>query len=64
MGVLLILFTEHALFEINNYMVDLLALPLLLEATRLALREDDDGVRLGRDLTYGELLLGACVALK
>ena len=36
-GVLLALFTEHALFQINGYMVDLLALPLLLEATRLAL---------------------------
>ena len=35
--VLLALFTEHALFEINNYMPDLLALPLMLEATRLVL---------------------------
>lgn len=35
--VLLALFTEHVLFEINNYMPDLLALPLMLEATRLVL---------------------------
>ena len=35
--VLLALFTEHTLFEINNYMPDLLALPLMLEATRLVL---------------------------
>ncbi len=36
-GVLLVVLAEHMLFEINNYMADLLALPLLLEATRLAL---------------------------
>ena len=35
--VLLALFTEHVLFEINNYMPDLLTLPLMLEATRLVL---------------------------
>jgi hypothetical protein len=35
--VLLVLFAEHLLFEINNYMPDLLALPLMLEATRLTL---------------------------
>ena len=34
---LLVLFTEHFLFEINNYMPDLLALPVLAEATRLTL---------------------------
>ncbi|HEX5708106.1 MAG TPA: hypothetical protein VFX96_12465, partial [Pyrinomonadaceae bacterium] len=37
-GVLLVVVVEHALFEINNYMADLLALPLVLEATYLALR--------------------------
>lgn len=37
-AVLLIFAVEHVFFEINTYMVDLLALPLLLEATRLALR--------------------------
>lgn len=39
--VLLALFTEHVLFEINNYMPDLLALPLMLEATRLVLHTGD-----------------------
>src|ERR1041385_6281469 len=38
-AVLFILCTEQILFQINNYMVDLLALPLLLEATRLATRK-------------------------
>lgn len=36
-GVLLVLFSEHLLFEVNNYMPDLLALPVLLEALRLTL---------------------------
>src|SRR5437763_1893815 len=40
--VLLVVLAEHLLFEVNNYMVDLLALPLLLEATYLALRTRDD----------------------
>lgn len=39
-AVLLCLLAEHLLFEINNYMVDLIALPLTLEATRLALIVD------------------------
>jgi hypothetical protein len=61
--VLLVLFTEHALFEVDNYMVDLLALPLELEALRLALdyRESNDR---GRDLLFAALLLGVSVALK
>lgn len=42
--VLLIVLAEQVLFEVNNYMVDLLALPLLFEATRLAL-DVDDGLR-------------------
>jgi hypothetical protein len=36
---LLIVFTEHPLFEINNYMPDLLALPVLLEATWLTVQD-------------------------
>jgi len=36
-GVLLVVFAEHLLFEINTYLVDLLVLPLLLEATYLAI---------------------------
>ena len=37
-AVLLIFGVEHVFFEINTYMIELLALPLLLEATRLVLR--------------------------
>ena len=64
LSILLTLYTEHMLFEINNYMVDLLTLPLLLEATRLAMREDGDEKQLTRDLIYAALYLGACVAFK
>ncbi len=63
LGVLLALVTEYVLFEINNYMVDLLALPLLLEALRLALNYEESE-RKSRDLIYGALLTGVCVALK
>ncbi|CAN5658039.1 hypothetical protein BH18ACI4_BH18ACI4_14320 [soil metagenome] len=61
-GVLLILWTEHALFLVNNYMVDLLAIPLLLLATQIALQPGtselkQSPIRLG-------LYLGASVALK
>lgn len=63
LAVLLVLWTEHALFEVNNYMVDLLALPLLLEATRLALGYRESGSK-ARDLLFAALLLGASVALK
>lgn len=61
--VLLVALAEQLLFEVNNYMVDLLALPLLLEATHFALRldeaEDSRGV-----YVHAALLLGACAALK
>jgi hypothetical protein len=39
--VLLIVLAENLLFEIGTYMVDLLALPLMLEATLLTLRADE-----------------------
>ncbi len=61
--VLLVLFTEHILFEANNYMVDLLALPLELEALRLALNYGESD-RKHRDLLFAALLLGASVGLK
>ncbi|MGH9967889.1 MAG: hypothetical protein ACREBG_08690 [Pyrinomonadaceae bacterium] len=64
LSILVTLYTEHILFEINNYMVDLLTLPLLLEATRLALAEDEDNSRLRRDLLYAGFYLGSCVAFK
>ena len=63
LGVLLVLFTEHVLFEINTYMVDLLSLPLLLEAARLALNYMES-TRQRRDLVYGALLVGASLAMK
>ena len=62
-GVLLALMAEHLLFEINNYMVDLLALPLLLEATYLALRHAEWQNK-RRNLAVIALLLGMSVAFK
>lgn len=60
-AVLLLLLTENALFTINNYMVDLLALPLLLESARLAL----DGRPESHQRTIQiALMLGAAVAVK
>jgi len=59
--VLLLLLTEHALFLINNYMVDLLALPLLLESARLTMQMREPS----RQQTIRvALMLGASVALK
>ena len=57
LGIVLVLYTEHILFEINNYMVDLLMLPLLLEATRLALHDGNNNKRPTRDLIYTGLYL-------
>ena len=61
--VLLAVLAEHLLFEVNNYMVDLLALPLLLEATRLALRAEE-AERPRAVFVHAALLLGLSVALK
>lgn len=62
-GVLLAVMTEHMLLEINNYMADLLALPLLLEATHLALRHAELKNQ-RRNLVCVALLLGMSVAFK
>jgi hypothetical protein len=62
--VLLLLLTEHLLFEVNNYMVDVLALPLLLEATRLALADYADAQKGRRALVRIGLYLGASLAFK
>ena len=43
--VLLVMLAEHLLFEVNTYMVDLIALPLLLEATHLTLRAVEAATR-------------------
>ncbi|MDT7689402.1 MAG: hypothetical protein QOE46_2161 [Acidobacteriota bacterium] len=61
--VLLVVLAEHVLFEVNEYMVDLLALPLLLEATWLALRAEE-AERLRTLLAHVALLLGLSAALK
>ncbi len=61
--VLLIILTEQLLFEISTYMVDLIALPLLFEATRLALRLDE-AENAGRVHVHSALLVGLSVALK
>lgn len=62
-AVFLVLATEQVLFQINNYMVDLLALPLLLEATLLALKTSK-GDLIGRRLIKLAWLLGFAVAFK
>jgi hypothetical protein len=65
-AVLLVVLAEQLLFEVNNYMVDLLALPLLLEATRLALGADGAETQGGRRAVFvhAALLLGLAAALK
>jgi hypothetical protein len=62
-GVLLVVLAEHLLFEINNYMADLLALPLLLEATYLAVNHENSRNR-RRNLVCVAMLLGMSVAFK
>jgi hypothetical protein len=62
--VLLLLLTEHLLFEVNNYMVDLLALPLLLEATRLALDTSRHARELPVRFARIGLFLGMSLAFK
>ena len=63
LSVLLLLLTEQILFIINNYMVDLLSLPLLLEATCIA-----SGISNSKNQTQNTvrvaLFLGASVAFK
>jgi hypothetical protein len=61
--VLLCLLAEQILFEINNYMVDLIALPLTLEATRLTLLVDN-WKPYRRRLVRIAFLCGLAVALK
>ncbi|HEY6120042.1 MAG TPA: hypothetical protein VIV66_08795 [Pyrinomonadaceae bacterium] len=63
-AILLVLFSEQLLSEINNYMVDLLALPLLMEATNFAVSDDLDETVDNRRLVIIFSLLGASVALK
>lgn len=62
-SVLAIFAAEQIFFEINTYLVDLLALPLLLEATRLALRKVEPAKWRGH-LARIAFLLGVSVAFK
>lgn len=61
--VLLVVLAEHLLYEVNEYMVDLLSLPLLLEATWLALRVEEAENKRAL-LVRVALLLGLSAALK
>jgi hypothetical protein len=63
LAVLLVLFTEHVMFEISTYMVDLLALPLLLEALSLALTYEESKTK-SWALSWSALLLGTALGLK
>lgn len=62
-AVLLVVLSEHLLYEVNEYMVDLLSLPLLLEATWLALRVDEADERRSVFVRVA-LLLGLSAGLK
>ncbi len=61
--VFLAILAEHLLFEVSTYMVDLLALPVLLEATYLTLRADEVKDR-GANYVRIALLIGASAAFK
>ena len=62
-AILFVLATEQFLFQINNYMVDLLALPLLLEATVAAIRNTERDIIARRTMQLA-LLLGTAAAFK
>ena len=62
-AVLLILLTENVLFEISTYMVDLLTIPLLLQATFLTLNLEK-APRRALALLHVALLAGASVGFK
>jgi hypothetical protein len=61
--VLLIVLAENLLFEISTYMIDLLALPLMLEATLLTLRADE-AKNPRANYVHIAILLGAATAFK
>jgi hypothetical protein len=60
--ILVVFLAEHLLFEVSTYMVDLLTLPLLLEATYLTLRADED--KNSANIFHIAFLLGASAAFK
>lgn len=61
--VLAVFLAEHLLFEVSTYMVDLLTLPLLLEATHQTLRADKDTSERS-NVFHVSLLLGISTAFK
>lgn len=61
--VLLVCLAEHVLFEINEYMVDALALPLMLEAISLAAR-GGEGASLRNEAARAAFLTGLASAFK
>ena len=63
LSVIFILGTEQILFQINNYMVDLLALPLLLEATLLAIMPGNGKAEMRRTAMLA-MWLGMATAFK
>jgi hypothetical protein len=63
LATLFALWAEHVLFLSNNYMVDFLPVPLMLEATRVALRAGEPGSE-ARRLFRVALLTGLAGALK
>lgn len=63
LAILLVLLSEHILFQVNTYMVDLLALPLLAQACWLTFTYRDSTNK-PRDLILVSLLLGGALALK
>lgn len=60
---LLVILSENLLFEISTYMVDLLTLPLLLQATWLTLQADEAENRRA-NFVHIALLLGLSAAFK
>ncbi|MHB8799307.1 MAG: hypothetical protein ACYDBY_12680 [Thermoanaerobaculia bacterium] len=63
-AVLAAIATEGTLWEVSGYMVDLLPLPILLEALTLALSPPPEPGKLTRRSAVFGLLLGTAVALK
>jgi hypothetical protein len=63
-AVLMVLWTEQTLFLINTYLIDLLALPLLLEATYISLLPIEEERQAPRRLLVVALLVGLSAALK
>lgn len=63
-GVLAVIATEGTLWEVSGYMVDLLPLPILLEALTVTLSPPPEAGRLTRRSAGLGLLLGTAVALK